>query len=158
MRRCAVTAEIHYLPTAVEHIAIERATAHSAHESVLEPLARWQGGEVDDLAVARAMRLLEGGARITCARGRWTTTEGAPFGKRISPVINEMIRTGLVTHVRMHGVDVLVPALVHLGLWNGRQARWTAACAPVGENMGPKRVRLHRDPIIVDCLACLDSL
>lgn len=149
-----MTAQIYYMPTEAERIAIERATAHAAAESVLERDARWALDGVTDLSVARVMRALERGVRASRGKARWSMP-GVSFA---SPNIMEMVRTGLVVHVRMHGHDVLVPAPVHLGQWNDQQARWTAACRPVGENMGPKRVRLHREPIVVDCLSCFDSL
>lgn len=152
-----MSADIHYLPTERERIMIERATAHAAHESVLERAARWQVGEVDDLEVARVMRALEGGTPFRrSSNGRWTAPDARPaMSRSFSLVVSEMIRVGLVVHVRG---DLLVPAKVHLGTWDDRNARWVTACREPGENMGPKRVRLHRDPVVVDCLACLDSL
>lgn len=139
-----------YLPTPAERIWIERASAHSAPEDVLQPAARWDHG-INDLAVARVMMAIERGTPITRARnGRWHAPTGSPLGPSVSIIVNEMIRVGLVVH---HVTGELVPAHVHL-MTEFR----VSACRVPGENMGPKRVRLHADPVIVDCLACLDRL
>lgn len=141
---------IAYLPTVADRALIERAGCHAAPDHLLHPDARWGRG-TDDLRVARVMLALERGARFTQApNGRWYATPGDPLnGAGVSGTIIEMIRTGLVVH---HRSGALVPAKVHLNA-GGR-----SACGEPGEGMGPKRIRLHADPLLVDCLACLDRL
>jgi len=141
--------------TEMERTLIERAAAHSMAEAMLMPQARFQHG-VTDLEVARVMRALEAGTPIERNRnGRWCAPSGSPVNSRtLSITINECIRTGLMIHYR---TGVLIPAMVHLKHW-GADQRWHSECFTAGEHMGPKRVRLHADPIMVDCLACLDRL
>lgn len=137
-----------------EHVLIERAAAHAVAKEMLEPAARFQHG-VTDLEVARIMRALESGTPIERNRnGRWCAPSGSPINSRtLSVAVNECIRTGLMVHYR---TGALVPAMVHLKVW--AYESWRSACGVPGEHMGPKRVRLHADPIMVDCLTCLDRL
>jgi hypothetical protein len=142
--------------TSMELALIERSAAHSMAEAVLTEAARFQNG-VTDLDVALVMRALEGGTPFSrTVRGRWFAPVGAPVnGNTLSTVVNECIRTGLMIHYR---TGVLIPAMVHLKRWDQAMGRWTTHCDTAGENMGPKRVRLHDDALMVDCLACLDRL
>lgn len=138
-----------------------RAASHSAAEVILRAAQRWQGG-VTDLDVTLVMYALEGGTRpYRNQAGRWLAPIGSPIGGRanglkrnLSVVIGEMIRTGLVRHVRLPRApqDVLVPALVHLKAME--PGAWHSACLFTGEDMGPMRARLSDRLALVDCLAC----
>lgn len=144
---------VHYLPTAADRIRIERAGAHACAPELLTPEARLREG-VTDLDVARLLEALERGIQLRVNRlGRWFAPVGSPLGRQVSVVVQEAIRTGLVVNVPW---DRLIPALVHLKAWDGE--RWGTSCQAVGENMGPKRVRMVAEPVMADCLACLDRL
>lgn len=142
-----------------DRILAERAAAHALAE--VRPDARFTGG-VTDLDVARLLRALEGNPPVRITRndqGRWYAEPNRITGRAVSPVVNEMIRTGLLAHVRDRGpsgavTHVLVPAKVHLR----KLDELTTRCGEPGEGQGPKRVRLVSDPIMVDCLACLATL
>jgi len=141
--------------TPMERTLIERAAAHSMAEAMLTPAARFQCG-VTDLEVARVMRALEAGTPIERNRnGRWCAPSGSPVNSRtLSVTVNECIRTGLIVHYR---TGALIPAMVHFKVWGDSGRAWSGCLVP-GEHQGPKRVRLHADPLMVDCLACLDRL
>jgi hypothetical protein len=138
-----------------------RAASHSAAETTLRAAQRWQHG-VTDVDVTLVMYALEGGTRpYRNQAGRWLAPIGSPIGGRssglrrnLSVVIGEMIRTGLVRHVRSsrEPQDVLVPAHVHLK--DGEPGAWRSACLFTGEDLGPMRARLVEDLSLVDCLAC----
>jgi hypothetical protein len=144
-----------------------RAASHSAAETTLRAAQRWQHG-VTDVEVTLVMYALEGGTRpYRNQAGRWLAPIGSPIGGRtsglkrnLSVVIGEMIRTGLVRHVRQQRAshlspapqDVLVPAHVHLK--DGEPGAWRSACLFTGEDLGPMRARLVDDLSLVDCLAC----
>lgn len=142
--------------TSLEHTLIERSAAHSMAEAVLTEAARFRNA-VTDLDVARAMRALEAGVPFRrTTTGRWFVPRTTPLdGQKLSSIVSECIRTGLMIHYR---TGDLIPAMVHLKRWDQAMGRWTTHCDTAGENLGPKRVRLHADPIMVDCLACLDRL
>jgi hypothetical protein len=133
---------------------LDRASAHCFGSGCAPPApeARFRDG-VDDLAMATLLEILESGYRPVRSRaGRWTLPgEAHPFN--LSTIIGEAIRTGLVINVPR---DALIPAPVHLAVWDGEC--WHVACPEPGVGAGPKRVRMHSDPIHVDCLACLDRL
>jgi hypothetical protein len=151
-----------YAPNHREALLICRAAAHACPDDLLNPEARFAPGVTQD-RVAALMYALEDGAHLTRGRhGRWY----APTGHRLagmtnlSQVVNEAIRTGLVTHMRTvehasNRRDVLVPAKTHLAQWDEGLGMNVSVCDATGENMGPKRVRLVNDPVLVDCLACL---
>lgn len=147
---------ISYLPTPLEKTWIERAAAHCQPAERLTPAARFQDG-VTDLDVTRVMLAFERGYVISRRpTGRWFASSGAPVDQNsLSRVVTEMIRTGLLVH---HVSDVLIPALVHMDRWDEGMQWRVSACGVPGEGMGPKRVRLHSSPGLVDCLACLDRL
>lgn len=142
-----------------DRILAERAAAHALAE--VRPDARFTGG-VTDLDVARLMRALESNPPVRITRndqGRWYAEPNRITGRAVSPVVNEMIRTGLLTHLRVLGpsgtvTHHLVPAKTHLRAEDALITR----CGEPGEGQGPKRVRLVSDPIMVDCLACLAQL
>lgn len=141
-------------------LAAVRAGAHAAHESTLRVAQRWQSG-VDDLKVARVMLALEYyHVRLFRNRlGRWFAPTGSPLagGIWVSPVVAEMIRTGLLRHWRDRNGDHLIPAPVH---YRSRTTSWPgivqqhSACLFVGEDMGPMRSRLVDQLDLTDCLAC----
>lgn len=149
---------LHYLPTEAEALALDRAAAHAVPGFLINPEARFAPG-VTDARMASFLFHLEAGAQFTKDRwGRWSAEPGTTLaGMRNLPrVVQEAIRTGLVTEFRASNRrTVLVPAKTHLGIWDDGLAMWVTKCDAVGENMGPKRVRLVRNPVIVDCLSCL---
>ena len=135
-----------------------RAAAHAA-SFPYRSAQRFQEG-VTDADVALVMYALETGARPYRNRAsRWLAPQDSAglfsgLRRNLSTVIHEMIRTGLVRHVRMHleGRDVLVPAPVHLK--DGEPGEWHSACLFTGEDLGPMRSRLVEDLALVDCLNC----
>lgn len=136
-------------PSPADLIRVERAGAHAVHESLLAPEARF-AYPTTDLAVARLLEALEGGAAIVRAvNGRWYFPDPHPLNASVSTIVREAIRTGLVVH---HRTDVLIPAPVHFR--DGDRS----LCRVPGEGMGPKRVRLLADPAHVNCRACIDRL
>jgi hypothetical protein len=146
------------IPTAAEQAAIVRASAHAAAPLTLRRAQCFQG-TVTDLDVARVMRSLESGVRpyMNQAR-RWYMPVGtAPtgLGWKLSTVINEMIRTGLVRHYRTREGDHLIPAPVH---YRNHEDRGLSACLFVGEDMGPMRARLVDRLDLTDCLACEQAI
>jgi hypothetical protein len=145
-----------YLPSPLERTWIERAAAHCQPEDRLTPEARFRDG-ITDLDVTRVMLAIERGAVITqSVTGRWYAPSGTHVDQQsLSRVVNEMIRTGLAVH---HLSGVLIPTLVHMDSWDEGMQWRVSACGVAGEGMGPKRVRLHASPGLVDCLACLDRL
>jgi len=148
---------VHYLPTLAERIWIERASAHAMPASRLTREARFRSGVTDE-AVARVLLALERGTTFTqTTHGVWWAPAGTPVPRGLSTAIQEAIRTGLLIH---HHTGALVPASVHLGAFRqyGADDRFSSVCGTPGEHKGPKRVRLVTDPIMVDCLACLDRL
>ena len=74
---------------------------------------------------------------------------GTPFSGmptyKLSTVIHEMVRTGLIRHHIVRGSDYLIPAPVHLRQTH-EDATQTSACLFVGEDLGPMRSRLVRKP------------
>jgi hypothetical protein len=120
---------------------------------------RFQEG-VTDADVALVMYAIETGAQPYRNRaGRWLAPADSAgiftgLHRNLSTVVHEMIRTGLVRHVRQRQEpqDVLVPALVHLK--DGEPGAWRSACLFTGEDMGPMRARLVDEFSLVDCLAC----
>lgn len=137
--------------TEVDTRRVERAAAHIMGKP--SPVAHFRDG-VTHLQMARLMESLEAGViLLRSGHGRWYAPTGSPLGRNVSPVVMEAIRTGLVINVPYGS---LVPAKVHAAAWNDDQ--WRTVCHEPGEGKGPKRVRMHRDPIYVDCLACLARL
>lgn len=140
--------------TPKEAADIERAGAHAAAEAVLRAAQRLQHG-VTDLDVARVMRAIELGHRPYRNRiGRWFMPSGTPaqaINFRMSHVINEMVRTGLLRHYVDREGDHFLPAPVH---YRNPEDRNVSACLFVGEDMGPMRARLVDRLDLVDCLAC----
>jgi hypothetical protein len=144
-----------------------RAGAHAAEASVLRVAQRFQN-QVTDLDVARVMLALERGARPFLNRmGRWFVPTGTPLNgmpaHKLSTVIQEMIRTGLVRHHRpWHAPDVLIPAPTHfrvkVELTQPDQTLQHSACLFVGEDLGPMRARLVDRLDLTDCLACEAAL
>jgi hypothetical protein len=153
---------IAYFPTAEERRQIARASAHALPPHLLTPENRFGYG-VDELDMARILRALETGVEFRRnSHGRWFAPPGYPRGFRVSSVIAEGIRTGLIHDVieregRSH-VHRLVPAHVHQGVWNHERASWDPECMLAGHLRGPMRTRVHRDPAIVDCPSCLAKL
>lgn len=134
-----------------------RAVAHVRLDDDLRSAQRWQHG-VRDESVAAVMYAIEQGTVFYRNRaGKWMAPTGTPvhsrtLGRDLSTVINEMIRTGLVRHVKdKRGTityDYLIPALVHL------RSSGQSACLFTGEDLGPMRSRLVDQFSLVDCLAC----
>lgn len=145
-----------YLPTPAEHAWIERASAHACPPELLNLAARFTR-PVTDKGVARVLLALERGTPVTqSGHGRWYAPTGSPLNAAsLSMTVQECIRTGLLIH---HVSGALVTAKVHAAVWLVGSERWASACAEPGEHRGPKRTRLHKDPTLVDCLACLDRL
>jgi hypothetical protein len=141
-----------------DEASIARAGAHAAAEYVLRVAQRFQHG-VTDLDVARVMRAIEVGHRPYMNMGhRWFMPSGfapAGMGWKLSTIINEMIRTGLVRHYRDREGDHLIPAPVH---YRNHENRGVSACLFVGEDMGPMRARLVDRLDLVDCLACEQAI
>lgn len=134
-----------------------RSSAHAVDPAQLREAQRWQHG-VTDLDVARVFSFLERGEVLyRNAAGSWKAPVHSPLNRlRLSTVIDEMIRTGLVRHYREplnpgHFVDYLIPALVHM---RHRDNRTVSACLFTGEDLGPMRARLSDHMVYVDCLAC----
>jgi hypothetical protein len=134
-----------------------RAGSHAALP--VRAAQRFQNG-VTDADVALVMYALETGARPVLNRaGRWLAPDDSAgifsgLRRNLSTVVHEMVRTGLVRHVRQRQEpqNVLVPALVHLK--DGEPGEWRSACLFTGEDLGPMRARLVDDLSLVDCLAC----
>lgn len=153
-------------PTEVGQNFAIRAAAHSADDSVLRVAQRWHHG-VSDLQVSRVFLALEY-YRIRPYRnvaGRWyapTGTSLAGLNANLSPVIGEMIRTGLVRHWIDREGDHLIPAPVHLRervvLDQPAQVFQHSACLFVGEDLGPMRSRMVDRLDLVDCLACCETV
>lgn len=140
--------------TNLEQASIERAGAHAAAAAVLRAAQCFHHG-VTDLDVARVMRAIEMGHRPYRNHiGRWFMPSGTPaqaINFRMSHVINEMVRTGLLRHYVDREGDHFLPAPVH---YRNPQDRNLSACLFVGEDMGPMRARLVDRLDLVDCLAC----
>jgi hypothetical protein len=146
-----------------DEASVIRAGAHAAAEAVLRQAQRFHK-DVTDLDVARVMRALETGHRpIRNKTGRWFMSGETPakgLNYKMSGIINEMIRTGLVRHYRTGGPvsetdpgnrDHLIPALVH---YRNPENHNLSACLFTGEDLGPMRARLVDRMDLVDCLAC----
>jgi hypothetical protein len=154
---CLAAIEVSEADTVQESPWIIRAGSHAS--AVLRSAQRLQNG-VTDADVALVMYGLETGAKPLLNRaGRWLAPQdsGGVFSglrRNLSVVVHEMIRTGLVRHVRrrQEPQDVLVPALVHLK--DGEPGAWRSACLFTGEDLGPMRARLVDEFSLVDCLAC----
>jgi hypothetical protein len=151
-----------YLPTADERLRIQRASAHALPPHLLTEDNAFQLG-VTELDMARILEALEKGVEFRRNKfGRWFAPPAYPKGFRVSTVIAEGVRTGLVQHViERKGRDVvhrLLPAPVHQGVWNDQRASWDPECGEAGHGKGPKRTRVHRDPEVVDCARCLARL
>jgi hypothetical protein len=146
-----------YLPTEADQILITRASAHAAAPLTLAPAARWDAWGVDDIEAARVLLALERGTEIQyLGKRRWAAPIGSPLNRRsVGTVVNEMIRVGLLIN---WPVDKLIPAKVHLKDWDDAQGWSRSKCRVPQEGRGPLRTRLVLDPIMVDCLACLDRL
>jgi hypothetical protein len=142
------------IPINGDEASVIRAGAHAAAEAVLRQAQRFHK-DVTDLDVARVMRALELGHRpVRHQTGKWTMTGETPakgLNYKMSPIINEMIRTGLVRHYRDRNGDHLIPALVH---YRNPEHHGLSACLFTGEDMGPMRSRLVDRLDLVDCLAC----
>jgi hypothetical protein len=155
--------EIQYLPTAEERLRIERASAHALPPHLLTEDNAFQLG-VTELDMARILEALEEGVPFRRnEHGRWYAPENFPKGVRVSQVIAEGIRTGLIQYLvkRPFGrawIHSLIPAPVHQGVWNDERASWDPECGEAGHGKGPKRTRVHRDPKAVDCARCLARL
>jgi hypothetical protein len=142
----------------VEQMYFTRAAAHARDRDGLRAAQRWHDS-VTDQGVALVMYAIERGVQLRRNRmGRWLAPAGSPIssglpGWNVSTIVSEMIRTGLLRHLRPHQTpdntdDVLIPALVHLRLEDH------SACLFTGEDLGPMRARLVDDLTLVDCLAC----
>ena len=122
------------------------------NSTLLRPAQRFLEG-VTSLEVARVMCELESGVRpYLSVTNRWCAPNGTKLhgiNIRLSTIVGEMIRTGLVRHWRDREGDHLVPAKVHLTL-NGLDS----VCHFVGEDLGPMRSRLVSDATLADCLDC----
>lgn len=139
-----------------------RAAAHAAAPATLRVAQRFRDG-VTDLQVALAMLAIERGIKVYRNRaGRWFMPKEGDlqgYGQRmtagnLSPVIGEMIRTGLVRHWIDRDGDHLIPAKVHM--MSGGEGRRHSTCLFTGEDLGPMRSRLVA-PVyfsLVDCLDC----
>jgi len=127
-----------------------RASAHAA--SPVIRTAQHFRNRVTDLEVARVMYQIESGTPVIRGPHRWFAPAGHRLaaGSRLSIIVDEMIRTGLV---RQHD-DRLIPALVHLQEGAGHEAH--SACLFPGEDLGSMRSRLVGMEFfsLVDCLAC----
>jgi hypothetical protein len=146
---------------------LSRAAAHTRLPQDTPVSQRWRN-KVTDEDVAAVLYAIESEGmdiRRSPLTGRWLAdTSVMPWnanrkrqglGVHLSNVINEMIRTGLVTHwvERTPGEDIdhLVPARVHLA--DPDDPRYSACRWPM-EDVGPMRTRLTRDLALVDCLEC----
>jgi hypothetical protein len=137
-----------------------RAAAHARADAALRFAQRFQKG-VTDLDASHVMKALESGAQPSRSSiGRWSLDVGGGIGWKVSTVVNEMIRTGLVRHIVYRegpsGLvsDVLIPALVHYNIRDTVTGLSRSACLFVGEDLGPMRARLVDDLALVDCLQC----
>jgi hypothetical protein len=145
--------ERHCRPAQLDQRLIDRSGTHAMPADQLRPAQRFQMG-VTELDVARVMHELEKGVRLHRSRmGRWAAPLGSRLGYKVSPIIQEMIRTGLVRHLIDREGDHLIPARVHLDLGD-RQS----ACHFVGEDLGPMRARLSRNLDLADCLDCQQAV
>lgn len=130
-----------------------RAAAH-ATSPVIRPAQRWRN-KVTDLEVARVMYQLEAGLKLTRGTHRWYAPEGHRLatGTRLTMIVDEMIRTGLVREYR-YPQQELIPAPVHLQDGTGSEAH--SACLFAGEDIGAMRARLVAAEYftLVDCLGC----
>lgn len=91
--------------------------------------------------------------------GRWVCDDPRlNFGRTLSGVINEMIRTGLLSHAIYrwgeNETHHLVPASRHLA---DPAAPALSMCRFPGEGKGPKRSRLTTDTAAVNCPDCRRS-
>jgi len=150
----------YYFPTERESLLLERAAAHVVAASLINPEARFAAGVTDEKMAAVIFRLESGETLTKDHRGRWFAEAGTTLAAmhNLSRVVQEGIRTGLLAEYRPAGrksAPALIPAKTHQAIWAEHLAMWVTKCDAVGENMGPKRVRLVRDPVIVDCLRCL---
>lgn len=146
-------------PTELEAATMIRAASH-ATSPVTRQAQRWQS-RVTDLEVTRVMYQLELGTRLLRGKFRWSAPAGSPLnrGERLTTIVNEMIRTGLLRDYRSPSVmhtfglpaHTLIPALVHA--LDGEHS----LCLFTGEDMGPMRARLVAMEFgaLVDCRQCL---
>jgi hypothetical protein len=146
-------------PAAGDEAYATRAAAHACDPLALRAAQRFQN-QVTDLDVARVFLALERGTQpIRNSAGRWLVAQGVPLNgmhsSKLSVVINEMIRTGLVRHYRDNVGDHLLPAPVHM---RNADDPTVSACLFVGENMGPMRSRVVDRLDLVDCLACEQAI
>lgn len=144
----------------------DRAVAHAAPKELLRHAQRWQDPHVTDEAVARVFLALEyyRTRPYRNVNGRWYVPAGtAPAGTNtnLSPVIGEMVRTGLLRHWRDRDGDHLIPAPVHFldrTVTGPGLVVVHSACLFVGEDMGPMRARLVERMDLTDCLACEQAI
>lgn len=144
-------------PTTKDEAYWTRAAAHVGLQTWAAPEACFVAGITDEMVTEVMYALETGMAFYRSTTGRWYAPSMASIrALPISLIIGEMIRTGLVTHLRPYHegapwlYDALVPAPVHLSRPDG----WRSVCAVAGEGCGPKRVRLVADPRLADCPAC----
>jgi hypothetical protein len=156
--RCLAAITISEADVVLDEPWMIRAAAHALPRPD-RAVQRFHEG-VTDADVALVMYAIETGAQPYRNRaGRWLApadSDGIFTGlhRNLSTVVHEMIRTGLVRHVRQRQEpqDALVPALVHLK--DGEPGAWRSACLFTGEDLGPMRARLVDEFSLVDCLAC----
>jgi hypothetical protein len=155
---CLAAITVSQADAEIENPWLIRAAAHALPRPE-RAAQRFQDG-VTDADVALVMYALESGAKPFRNRaGRWLApadSAGVFSGlhRNLSTTVHEMVRTGLVRHVRVRQEpqDVLVPALVHLK--DGEPGAWHSACLFTGEDLGPMRSRLVEDLALTDCLGC----
>lgn len=139
-----------------EDILIARAGAHAQPGVTLRPDQRFTRG-VTSLSVARVMYGLETGVQLYLTpTGRWFVPGHSVamnrLGFRLTEVVQEMIRTGLLRYWHDRNGHHLVAAKVHLLSDGG-----VSACHFAGEGVGAMRARLIADPALVDCLDCVSG-
>lgn len=131
----------------------ERAAAHVIPNP--RGAQRWQHAVTDEDVAAVMYAIETGEADIWLNRagrwvgGQWISQMRTPTRVRLHWVVSEMIRTGLLRHIRANGEDALIPARVHYVDTDG----WSM-CHFTGEDLGPMRSRLTDDFALVDCLEC----
>lgn len=142
--------------TSAEAVALVRSSAH-ARSQIIRPAQRFLHN-VTDVEVARVVFHLELGVQLHRGLHRWYAPAGHRLatGTRLTYVVNEMIRTGLLTcwEVLTEGTSwasELVLAPVHLCV-SGR-----SSCHFDGEEVGAMRARLVDAEFsqVVDCTECI---
>ena len=137
------------IETAEDPFAI-RASAHAEDRRRLRTAQRFQRG-VTNLDVAVTFAQLEKGVPFTYhpATRRWTCPGIYGSSDRLTTIVAEMIRTGLLRQYEDETGWHLIPALTHY-----RGPDGNSACLFAGEDMGAMRSRLVDRMDLVDCLQC----